>query len=131
MKYYRYLFLIVGLAYLGGFFFSEGLIYQVDTDNFDFVSTLDAGFFNDNFSLLLVALSACATFAVLMMRSFERDGLIMATVLSFILQFGSFAWIETGSVYATALAGTNYWLLAGLVTQAFILLVITIRMIFD
>ena len=131
MKYYRYLFLVVGLAYLGCFFLTEGLLYQEDTDVFVPVSQRDPGFLNDNFALLLVSLSALVTFALLTYRKFERDGLIMVTVLSFILQFGSFAWLEFGSVYATALAGTNFWLLTGLVIQALILLVITIRMVFD
>ncbi len=131
MKYYRYLFLAVALAYIGCFFVSNGLVYQQDTGGFEPVSTLDSGFLNDNFSLLLVAASALATFVILSVRSFGRDGTIMVTVLSFILQFGSFAWIDKGSVYATALEASNGWLLAGLVLQVIILLVISVRMIFD
>ncbi len=125
MKIYRFLFLAAGICYFGCFFFSNGLIFTNEAGVLTSVNELDDSFFNDNLSLLLAGISAVITFAVLSMRTFSPDGLILITVLSFLLQFGSLTWIENGSIYTTALEAGNIWLLAGLALQSIILVIVT------
>lgn len=125
MKIYRFLFLAAGICYFGCFFFSNGLVFSNPSGDLVSVTQLDASILNDNLSLLMVGLSAVFTFIVLSLRNYSRDGLILITVLSFLLQFGSFTWIEEGSIYATALEAENFWLMAGLAIQSVILLVVT------
>ena len=125
MKNYRFLFLAAGMCYFGCFFFSNGLFFTDANGTLTPVSEIDNSFWNDNLSLLLVALSALLTFVVLSMRSYSGDSLILVTVLSFLLQFGSLTWIDTGSIYTTALEANNVWLLAGLALQSVILVIVT------